>query len=130
MQDRIVGPLTMIQFLYAIIGGGFAYGAFSSLPSPTGLLTAMVIALFTCACIFVKINEQPFLKFLSHMLVFLVAPKKMIWQQIKKPTVSVQFYVSKKPQLDISNKFITKNDIADLANKIDSDKAQKLMLKR
>ena len=130
MQDRIVGPLTMAQFVYAIVGAGLTYGAYTSLVSPINLMVAAIIAMLTFAIIFVKINEQPFLKFAAFVLQFLVMPKKMIWHQASQPGVKVQFYVVKKGKTQLPSNAVSSEDIYNLANKIDAAERDKVIIKR
>lgn len=79
MQDRILGPLTMVQFIYAVMGGGICYGIYSTVHAPYSYFIIVPIALFILAMIFLKINERPFLNFLVSLVEFQTAPKKRFW---------------------------------------------------
>ena len=119
MQDRIVGPLTMTQFIYAIVGSGASYGLYVSFPKPYSLIMATPIALLTFCMIFVKINEQPFLSFIFHVFEFMSLPKKKVWHQVNEPSVRVQFIVTQKAEAPAPNP-VTDKDINSLASKIDA----------
>jgi len=84
LEDKIVGPFTMKQFLYLFVGGFLLYGwwnyansfvntmaIFLPLALPLGLL---------CFCLAViKINDRPFEFFLLNLVRFLAAPKYRKW---------------------------------------------------
>jgi len=129
MQDRIVGPLTMTQFVEAIVGAGLAYGAFTSLPAPLSIMAAIFIALLTFAIVFIKINERPFLTFVGHVAVFMGGPKKMVWHQADKPNIRVQFYRTIKQEGPAGN-LVSNDEIANLAGKIDTAEQKNFLMKR
>lgn len=82
MEDKIVGPLTLIQFLYLIIGGIIAYLIFlATKGSYIFWLTGMPIGLFALAMAFLKIQDQPISYFVKAGLIYLSKPKVRIWQR-------------------------------------------------
>src|SRR6476646_9935727 len=84
MADRIVGPLTLIQFLYVLIGGILIYALLNIVaPISNALFLALAgpIALFTLALAFLKIQDQPFPKFVVAFFLFITKPKMRIWQR-------------------------------------------------
>lgn len=124
MQDRIVGPLTMVQFIYAVIGFGGAYAVFSSLPAPFGFLFAAPIAIFVILVDFVKINERPFLNFFISAIQYIGAPKQRVWHQGADSDMSVELYKTAKPQATvIAHKAVSKEDIRRIARQADTGKA-------
>lgn len=126
MPDRILGPLTMLQFIYAVIGGGAAYVCYVSLPSPIGLLLAVIVALFTVAMIFVKVNERPFSNFLLSALKFFTTPRQRIWHKGggAPANLNVEIYKTQKQAGPVvPTKHISKEDIAKIARRIDTDKS-------
>lgn len=82
MADRIVGPLTLVQFLYLLLGGIVVYFLFTTV-SPVSfgifLLTAVPIILFTLALTFLKIQDQPFGKFVRSFTLYMTRPKARVW---------------------------------------------------
>ncbi len=126
MQDRILGPLTMLQFVYAVVGGGFAYVTFMSVPSPLGPLLGILIAMFTAAMIFLKINERPFLHFLLSLLAFMGRPRMRVWQR-EESGMDVQVYKNpaKESTVKVETKHITKEQIERLAENLDATKIAK-----
>jgi hypothetical protein len=81
MEDRIVGPLTMVQFVTVMIGGGLVYLSYTVLTPSTFWFVAIPVAIVTLALAFLKVNDQPFPKFAASAMLFIVRPKKRIWQK-------------------------------------------------
>lgn len=120
MQDRVVGPLTMVQFLYAVFGGGFAYITYSTIPQPFSWLLVAIIVSLTVCLIFVKINERPFLNFLGNLVMFMFRPKLRVWSKSTEPfKVDVYQNPNNKQQKVIQPKHTSKEDLHRLAETID-----------
>lgn len=83
-EDKILGPLTFIQFIYILIGGGLILLAFSFFDFTLFLLVSIPIALLTIGFALVKVQDQPFSRFFLSFLVFLSQPKRRIWQDTAK----------------------------------------------
>jgi len=125
MQDRILGPLTMLQFVYAVVGGGLAYVTFMSVPSPFGPFLGILVAMFTLAMVFLKINERPFLHFLLSLFTFMGRPRMRVWQR-EESGMNVEIYKNpaKQGTVKIETKHITKEQIERLAERLDAPVAQ------
>lgn len=81
MEDRIVGPLTLYQFLYVLAGGMLFYLPFKA-QSITGIIFLGVPGLLLgVAFAFLKVQDQPFAKFLSSLLGYGVRPKIRVWHK-------------------------------------------------
>jgi len=121
MQDRVVGPLTMVQFLYAVFGAGFAYIIINTLPKPFSYFIAVIIATLTFCIIFIKINEKPFLAFIGNFLLFTFRPRVRLWSKSTRP-IDVEIYESQNPlgNRPKNDKHISKEDLQRLAQTIDS----------
>ena len=122
MPDRILGPLTMLQFIYAVIGGGGAYVCFMSLPSPLGAILGVIVALFTVAMIFLKINERPFSHFLLSLFRFMSTPKQRVWHKGGTTDLNVEIYHAQKKNTGpvVAEKHLSHEDIARLSKGFDS----------
>lgn len=82
LEDKLVGPLTLIQFLYVLGGGLIDYILLNLLgPQFAFWLLAIPIALVSLGLAFLKIQEQPLSHFISTGLVYLSRPKLHIWQR-------------------------------------------------
>ena len=127
MQDRIIGPLTMVQFVYAVVGFGLCYVIFSSIPAPISYVLIMPIAIFVICLDFVKINERPFLDFFLAAIAFMGAPKQRVWHQGDDSDLSIEIYkVEKQSGPKIQHKVVTHEQIQGVAQKTDTGE-QKLI---
>lgn len=84
-EDKLLGPLTMKQFIYAIIGLGWGFLIWRIL-SPGGvaavpimLLLIVPISGFMLLLAFGKREEQSFENYLIALIRFNVVPRKRIW---------------------------------------------------
>jgi hypothetical protein len=121
MQDRILGPLTMIQFIYAVVGGGFCYAIYMSpIPKPFSYVLIIPIALLVLALDFLKINERPFLDFLLSVLQFTSVPRQRLWHHEDLPDLKVEVFEPPKAKAPVAhNKHISREEIENLAQKLD-----------
>jgi len=95
MEDRIVGPLTMTQFVYLLVGGMLIYVAWLAFLPSTFWFAAVPIGLIAVSLAFLKVQDQPLPKFLGATLLYLIRPKRRIWQ--KEKTTEHLAIVHKKP---------------------------------
>jgi hypothetical protein len=79
-EDKILGPLTFTQFVYALIGGGLLLFEYSLLNTAGFLLFGIPTLLLTVCFALIKVQDQPFTRFFVSLLVFLKQPKQRIWQ--------------------------------------------------
>lgn len=121
MQDRILGPLTMVQFIYAVIGGGLCYAIFSTIPKPFSYFLIVPLATFVLALIFLKVNERPFLDFLTSLFYFSTTPKNRVWHHGSDSNLNVEIYKPKQEgqNQNIQTKQFTHKQIHEMAEKID-----------
>ena len=81
VQTKIVGPLSIKQFLYIGVGGGIFYVLFKTLNFFLALLFGLPILALAGALAFLKINGQPFAKVLVNGFQFVLRPKFYIWKK-------------------------------------------------
>ena len=86
LEDKIVGPFTMKQFLYLFVGGFILYGWWNysnTYVSPPPMTIFLVLAIpvgFLCFCMaVVKVNDRPFEIFLLNLFKFMFSPKQRKW---------------------------------------------------
>ncbi|MEI8143326.1 MAG: PrgI family protein [Candidatus Berkelbacteria bacterium] len=116
MQDRVIGPLTMTQFVYVIIGTGLSYSVWTALPSPIGLGIAIPLLLLTFCIGFIKINERPFWVFLASILGYMSTPRQRVWQHDANGSMRVEIYTPIKSQVTAApTKNISHEEISRIA---------------
>lgn len=121
IEDRILGPLTMVQFIYAVVGAGVCYTIYSAIPKPFSYFLITPIVIFVVGLIFVKVNERPFLNFLIAMIEFIATPKQRVWHHVNIPDIGVEIYQIKKESGPINqSKTLTKEQIKNIAQELDN----------
>lgn len=81
IEDKIIGPLTLKQFLYLLIGGGIIFLLFSILKFSVFIIIATPIAILTILLAFFRISNQKFSKFLISFLGFVRKPNIYAWKK-------------------------------------------------
>ncbi len=85
-EDRLVGPLTLKQFLYVLGGGGISFILYRLyLLGYLYLIEfaplAFIVVVFTLAMAFANINGRPFGTFLINLWTFLWSDKLALWNK-------------------------------------------------
>jgi PrgI family protein len=82
-EDKILGPLTLRQFIYALITALFGYICFIALTHGAAFLLAIFLppALFTGFFAFPFGRDQPTEVWAVHKIRFLFKPRRRIWDQ-------------------------------------------------
>jgi len=99
-----------------------------SLPSPLGVLLAIIVALFTLSIIFLKINERPFAIFLLSLARFISMPKQRIWHKGNSTDINVEIFHASKINTGpiIVEKHLSHEDVVRAAQTFDSPSANKI----
>lgn len=118
LEDKIIGPLTLKQFIILLVGGMFDYIWYTFLDTSLFILLAIPTTAFTLALVFAKVHEEPFPKFLGNLILFTLKPKIMVWGQGLKPQI-IEAKKIKKEKIS-PEKMTTKEDIQRLAQVIDT----------
>jgi len=126
IQDRIIGPLTMLQFVYAVIGFGLCYGIFNGVPRPYNFFLMAPVAIFVLCIDFVKINERPFLNFFMAAIAYFGGPKQRYWHQGDDSDLQIEIYQVEKKQDEHKHKDISRETIMRAVKEVD-DPAQNLI---
>lgn len=81
VENKIVGPLTLRQFLYLAAGGGISFAAFFMFQTWLWLMVTGIVGTISIVLAFIKYNGQPLPKVLMHALGFFWKPRVYIWQR-------------------------------------------------
>jgi hypothetical protein len=123
MEDRIVGPLTLIQFVIVVVGGGIAFFCLNLTGLPGWMSRGLggFFALITVLVAMGKFNDQPLYRFFRFILAFLFTPKTRVWH---KGGSEVNLIRPSQHTLANQTKHVTKrfskSDLARLAVVLDS----------
>lgn len=90
VEDKIIGPLTLKQFIYLAGAGGACVVIYSFLPIIFALPLILAMALLGAALAFYKVNNRPFIRVVESYLTYKVKEKLYIWKhEQKKPGAGV-----------------------------------------
>jgi len=81
LEDKIIGPLTLIQFVYLMIGGAIFYIMFKAGNTALLVFVGIPAALIAVFLAFVKINDQPFSRFVVSLMSYMARPKQRVWHK-------------------------------------------------
>lgn len=84
VEDKIVGPLTLKQFIYLAGAGGACVVAYSFLPIIIALPLMLGLALLGAALAFYKVNNRPFIRVVESYLTYKIKEKLYIWKHDQK----------------------------------------------
>lgn len=84
VEDKIVGPLTLKQFLYMAGGAGMAYVVYAFFPLFIAIVIIGIIIPVSLALAFYKINNKPFIDFLESAFIFYTKENLYIWKKEQK----------------------------------------------
>ena len=80
VEDKIIGPLTLKQFIYVAGGGGLCVVFFSYLPFVLAVLLSLPVAGFAAALAFYKVNGKPFIEMLEAGFNYYTGAKLFLWK--------------------------------------------------
>jgi hypothetical protein len=82
VEDKLIGPLTLKQFLVILGAGGLCF-LFWSLPIPKvmAVLIDLPIALIGITVAFANYNGRPMLTYIVPFIIFAVSPKAMVFNR-------------------------------------------------
>lgn len=87
IEDKIIGPLTLKQFIYLLLGAGALFLLFNVLKLSVFIIVAIPISILIFLVTFYKIGNQKFSQFVLSLLKFLGRPNIYTWKKLspKKP---------------------------------------------
>ena len=81
IEDKVIGPFTIKQFLY-LGGGGIVIALSRLLLAPFFFFpAAVIIGAFAATLAFLKINEQTFPSVIRHALSYFLRPRLYVWKK-------------------------------------------------
>lgn len=101
VEDKIIGPLTIKQFVYLVGGAGMSFIIYTYLPLIVAVVLIAIIIPLSLALAFYKINNKPFIDFMESAFVYYTKQNLYIWRKEKreieqmetKDTTENQIYV-------------------------------------
>ena len=84
IEDKIFGPFTLKQFLYAGACIALGFVLWTTFPRFLAILIGVPIITLFFGLAFWKINDRPLADALENMFKYLMAPKLYLWKKEKK----------------------------------------------
>lgn len=81
IEDKIIGPLTLKQFIYLAGGVGLCVVFFSYLSMTIAFLLSAPVAAFVVALSFYKINGKPFIEMVEAGFNYYTRSKLFLWKR-------------------------------------------------
>lgn len=122
MEDKIIGPFTMKQFVVLLTGGMITYATIKAGNVIAIVFIGVPVTILTLCLTFIKVQDQPFSKFLFSALLYMIKPKRRAWikdwhlegisQSVVKP--------SEKKEVKRESKHIERAQLEELSKILDS----------
>lgn len=88
VEDKIIGPLTIKQFVYIVGGAGMAFIFYTYLPIYIAVIPIAIIIPLSLALAFYKKNNKPFIDFLESAFLFYTKQNLYIWKKQDKKAIA------------------------------------------
>ncbi|MBI5306023.1 PrgI family protein [Candidatus Wolfebacteria bacterium] len=89
VENKLVGPLTIKQFLYLAAAGGISFLSFFIFKGWLWFLITLIVAPIGIALAFIKYNGQPLPIIISYAFIFLWKPRLYIWKKEEEKPVKL-----------------------------------------
>lgn len=122
IEDKIIGPFTLKQFIYLLIGGVIIFIVYKMFNLFVAILVGIPVAAASVALAFIKINNRPFIEVIRNVLGFLKKPDFYVWRKpvAKKQRETTPPIIEKAPVG--REKTIRKETLQDIGWKIEIEK--------
>lgn len=117
IEDKIIGPLTIRQFIYLAAAGGVIVISFYIFTFVFFLIFAFPIGIIALAFAFLKINGIPFPTMLGNAMNYFFKPNLYIWKQLPQEAKKASAPAAKEPAVKIPT--LTESKLQDLAWSLD-----------
>ncbi|MSU56129.1 MAG: PrgI family protein [Candidatus Taylorbacteria bacterium] len=84
IEDKILGPFTIKQFIYLVGGGGMVYIVYHFLPFYIAIFIIAPIALFVLLLAFAKPNGKPFIFMVQAAIMYALSSRLYLWKRVPR----------------------------------------------
>lgn len=125
-EDKLVGPLTLKQFLYILGGASISFATYQYhiqgyLFFIEFFLIAAIASSFALALAFLNINGRPFITFLANLMSYIFIPKKRLWRKDNSAGLkSIRLKKKLLPKKSDDQEEIPRSQLEQLANILDT----------
>lgn len=82
IEDKVIGPLTIKQFLYILVATVILFVLYKLLNLFVFIVLSIPVMVFTYALAFLKVRNQPFINIVKNMFGFLRKPDFYVWKKL------------------------------------------------
>lgn len=125
VEDKILGPITVRQFIFLIVGGGLMFVEYKLADFTLFIFEGLITLVLTIVFAFLKINGRPIHYLLLNFLQTLRRAKLRVWDKSLIPA-ELKAYL-KKPKAEIvaepyptSKKIVGSSKLAELSLIVDT----------
>jgi hypothetical protein len=126
VQDKIIGPLTVRQFLYILGGVGALFVIWVVAPSiEVFLVPAIPVLGFFAALAFAKVNGRPFTVFLFSMVQYTIRPRVRLWRrefEVSDVRTDVHHRAPRKKATEVVGRHVSQSSLHQLAQLLDNER--------
>lgn len=119
VEDKVIGPFTIKQFLYLGGGGLLIVGIYMFFELFIVILVGIPIAAFAAALAFLKINEQPFPTIVKNAVFYFLKPRLYLWRQEQKKVKKTALPTRQEEPRVKNIPTVSESKLADLAWSLD-----------
>lgn len=119
IEDRIIGPLTLKQFLYLVGAGAVGLLGWKFLYFPLFLILVVPIAVLFIALAFGKVDERPLPVVFTNGVNYFLRPRLYLWKKILEPPKVSGTKIVEPPSVLESLSRISGDKLNDLAWSLD-----------
>lgn len=84
VENKIIGPFTIKQFLYLAGGAGMSFIVYTFLPIYLSIFVIPAIVLLSLALTFYKVNNKNFVDFLESVFSYYTKERLYIWKKVPR----------------------------------------------
>lgn len=118
VEDKIIGPFTLKQFLYLAGGAAIIFILYVSLPFWITVPASLPVAAFAFSLAFLKIHGRPFITLLNNGFNYVTSAKIYIWKkEEQKEKITMEPFKKEGGQLQMPK--LTKRKLQDLSWSLD-----------
>lgn len=84
IEDKILGPFTVKQFVYLVGGAGMIYIVYTYLPFYLAIFVILPVATLVLALAFFKPNGKPFVFMLQAAMRYAISSRLYLWRRAER----------------------------------------------
>jgi hypothetical protein len=125
IEDKIIGPLTLKQFLYLAVGAFVIFILYKLLSFYIFLILAVPIVAICLSLAFIRVNQQPLMNTVKNFFRFLRKPDFYIWKKPEpKKTIEekIDTQIIKRESINKRGRIIPREKLQEIGWKIEVEK--------